>query len=221
VKQLFIVAEGPTEQTFINDVLGPALNGLGVYPTVVRIGKPGAKFGDVSFLRARRDIEGLLRNPNAFVTTLFDFYGLGNDWPGFPLPANEPLIRKAGKIESAAWEAICHEFGDHPDVGRRLWVYLQMHEFEGLLFSDPVAFANGIYRPKLADPFARIRNDFRTPEHINGDPMTAPSKRILRIHPEYEKPVEGTLGAIAVGLQKIRRECSRFNDWVSWMEAAK
>jgi hypothetical protein len=56
-----------------------------------------------------------------------------------------------------------------------------VHEFEGLLFSDPEAFAAklGVAR----QTFRKIRDAFASPEDINDDPNSAPSKRVLRLYP--------------------------------------
>jgi Domain of unknown function (DUF4276) len=94
-----------------------------------------------------------------------------------------------------------------------------LHEYEGLLFSDPVAFASSIYKPNLAEPFQAIRNQFQSPEDINDDPNTAPSKRVLELYPSYRKLLDGTRAAQAVGIVSIRRECPHFNDWVTRLES--
>lgn len=92
--------------------------------------------------------------------------------------------------------------------------YIQMHEFEGLLFSEPEVMAQSIYRPDLAEFLAKIRNGFASPEHINNSPETAPSKRILSLFPEYQKPFNGVIVAKSIGLTKMRQECKHFNAWV-------
>ena len=42
--------------------------------------------------------------------------------------------------------------------------YIAMHEFEGLLFSDPRRFAYSIGRPELAEDFEAIASEFDCPE---------------------------------------------------------
>jgi hypothetical protein len=69
----------------------------------------------------------------------------------------------------------------HPRPDRRFLPYLQLHEYEGLLFSDPRAFASGIGQPHLTRQFERIRREFASPEEINDDPHSAPSKRVLAV----------------------------------------
>ena len=95
-----------------------------------------------------------------------------------------------------------------------------MHEFEGLLFSDPAKMASAFYVPALESDLRRIRSDFATPEHINDDPQTAPSKRIVRLLPEYDKVTAGNLAALSVGIEAIKRECQHFKQWFDWLSRA-
>lgn len=63
-----------------------------------------------------------------------------------------------------------------------------------------------------------IRRAFPSPEHINDGPKTAPSKRILQCCPAYEKPFHGSLIAIDIGIDRIRKECRHFDAWVRRLE---
>ncbi len=101
--------------------------------------------------------------------------------------------------------------GFRPDV--RFLPYLQLHEYEALLFSDPAAFAAAIGKPHLAHQFQTIRDAFATPEEINENANTAPSKRVLGAHPTYRKVLDGTLGAQGVGIERMRQECPHFREW--------
>jgi hypothetical protein len=105
--------------------------------------------------------------------------------------------------------------GIHPE---RFIPYVLMHEFEGLLFSDCEGFARGIGRPDLVGPLSAIRSGFATPEHINDSPDTAPSKRIEKLIPGYQKPFVGNLAAIEIGLEAIRNECPHFKEWLERLE---
>ena len=93
-----------------------------------------------------------------------------------------------------------------------------MHEYEGLLFSDPNGFAHGIGRPTLASQLQVIRDEFRTPEEINDSPDTAPSKRVKQLYQGYQKPLMGVLAAEEIGLDTIREECPLFDKWVKQLE---
>jgi hypothetical protein len=121
-------------------------------------------------------------------------------------------------VEHAVKEDICSCIPDfRPDL--RFIPYLSLHEYEGLLFSDPDAFARSIGRPELASEFHKVREDFPTPEDINNDPQASPSKRVVEVYPGYKKVIEGTLAARAVGIQRMRQECAHFRDWLARLEA--
>lgn len=62
------------------------------------------------------------------------------------------------------------------------------------------------------------RSSFETPELINNSPLTAPSKRLESAIPSYDKVLSGNCIAMDIGLDKIRKECPLFNEWVKELE---
>jgi hypothetical protein len=160
----------------------------------------------------------LKQDRDAYCSTMIDFYGLGQGFPGTPLPPNLTNIQKVVHIERAVKDDICGQLPEfRPDL--RLIPYLSLHEYEGLLFSDPDSFAQALKQAKLADHFHRIRNGFPTPEDINDSAETAPSKRVIGIYSTYRKVIEGTLAARAVGIERMRQECEHFRNWLKRLEA--
>ena len=80
---VYIVVEGPTEQTFVRDVLAPQMGHWGIYLHPVLIGKPGHKGGDVRFVRAKNDIGNFLRQRrDTYISTMFDYFRIDSKWPG-------------------------------------------------------------------------------------------------------------------------------------------
>lgn len=149
---------------------------------------------------------------------MLDFYGLGNGFPGMPCPPHLSNQEKVVHVERAIAEDLSGEVPDlRPEV--RFLPYLQLHEYEGLLFSDPASFAAAIRKPTLAEQFERIRREVDTPEDINNDPISAPSKRVLRLHSSYRKVLDGVTAAKAVGLACMRRECAHFRTWIERLES--
>jgi len=219
VARVYIVVEGPTEESFVNGVLAPVLWSRRVYPTPLIIGSPGRKGGNVKYVRVKRDVlTQLKQDRSAYCSTMFDFYGLGEGFPGTPLPPNLQNVNKVIHIEQAVKADIIAEIPElRPDA--RFLPYLQLHEYEGLLFSDPVAFAAGIKQPHLEHRFEQVRRGFPTPEDINDDPNTAPSKRVLAAYPAYSKVLDGTLAAQWVGIAKMRQECPHFREWIERLES--
>jgi hypothetical protein len=78
MKRVCVVCEGQTEETFVRDVLAPALIDLGVHlnPETIET-SPGHKGGALRYDRVKRHLRNTLRQRNApTVTTLFDLYRL-------------------------------------------------------------------------------------------------------------------------------------------------
>lgn len=218
MKRVHIICEGQTEETFVNEVLAPHLACFKVYPAASLVGKPGHKGGHVTISRIAYDIKRrLLDDGKAWCTTFFDFYGLDPDFVGKQAAAKKNgYENKAMEIERALLEHVINQTSAH--AVQHFFPYIQMYEFEGLLFSDPAKLATGLCVQHLADDFVHIRKGFSTPEEINDSPVTAPSKRILSLMPKYEKPLYGSIAAIEIGLDVIRRECKRFDKWVRRLE---
>ena len=218
MKRIHIICEGQTEETFVNEVLRDHLHRYEVYPRASLVGKPGHKGGCVTTTRMTHDIKlRLLGDPQAWCTTFFDFYGLDANFVGKPQAVlSHSYENKARIIEDALRAHVLEATDDN--VIRRFIPYVQMYEFEGLLFSDPAKLASGINEARLESEFSTIRDAFSSPEEINDSRQTAPSKRILRLMPGYEKPLYGSLAAIEVGIDRMRRECRLFDQWVQRME---
>lgn len=215
-----IVCEGQTEEEFVNNLLFDHLYAYGVHaiPIVIREGRH--RGGDVRYERVFINIRNsLLQEKTCYCSTLIDFYGLPAKFPGKSIAkAQSNLNDKAASFCLAFENALKRDIGENSV--RRFIPYVQMHEFEALLFSDPERLAHGIDRPDLRSELTRIGNSFATPEHINDSRTTAPSKRIIKLFPGYElqKPLYGGLAALEIGLPKIRQECPLFNAWLAKLE---
>lgn len=224
--RLLVHVEGETEESFVNEVLARHLIGFGYTKISARLVGNARQRDRRGGIRAwssiRKDIlRHLKEDPGCLSTTMVDYYALPQSgeraWPGRANAGTLSFVEKASTVEVALLEDICSEMGPGFDQ-RRFVPYVMMHEFEGLLFSDAAKLGEGIGRPDLASAFQSIRAQFTTPEEINDSPLTAPSKRILGLVPEYEKPLMGTLAVLEIGLEVIRRECPLFGAWVERLE---
>lgn len=216
--RVHVICEGQTEEMFVNEVLAAEFYAEGIYLVPALIGKPGHKGGNFRFERLLTDVENrLLGDRQAYCTTFFDFYGLPEEFPG-KAEANTKgtMNEKADCLIGAMTDRLQQKLGEDPM--RRFIPYIQMYEFEGLLFSSPERLAAGISQQALKDQFQQIRDAFDTPETINNSRITAPSKRILSLYDGYEKPLHGSLAAIEIGLTAIRSECQRFDAWLKSIE---
>ena len=97
---------------------------------------------------------------------------------------------------------------------KRFIPYIQLHEFEALLFSSNIGFET-FFSDKESEQTLRIVEEFDNPEEINSGKETAPSKRILAIKPAYDKVLEGNLIALQIGLPRLLSRCPRFREWVN------
>lgn len=96
---------------------------------------------------------------------------------------------------------------------RRFVPYIQMHEFEALLFSSNAGVKKYWSKEKY-QMVEEIINAFDNPECINTSPEGAPSKRLLAISPDYQKVLDGNILALEVGIDTILAQCPRFAAWV-------
>jgi len=215
--RIHIICEGQTEEMFVKELLQPSFipKGIDLKPSL--IGRPGHKGGNVRFERLFLDIRNrLLSDSSAFCTTFFDYYGLPPDFPGKEASKGFVDIEKKSKeLNKTVKRKIKQKIGD---AAYRFIPYVQMHEFEALLFSDPESFANSIERTDLKSYFRSIRDEFQSPESINDNPTTAPSKRILKRVEDYEKPIMGCIAALGISLKTMRDECELFNSWLTQLE---
>jgi hypothetical protein len=214
-----VVCEGPTESRFISDVLAPYFWHREIYLTPMLLGVPGHKGGRVNYARVQKDILlQLKQDANVYCSTMFDLYGLGEGFPGTAPRSGLVAAEKAAQIENAILQDIV-VIAPHLRADVRLIPYLQVHEYEGLLFSDPSAFATALGRMDLALQLAAIRASFATPEDINDDPNNAPSKRVVGVYSQYKKVIEGTLAAQRVGVDRMIAECPHFRSWIERLAA--
>jgi len=218
--RIHIICEGQTEEMFVNEMLSEHFARQKIYLTPELVGKAGHKGGNISFERLFFDIRiRLLNDTESYCTTFFDFYALRNDFPGKLEAADKNTAReKATCVTKALKERLDAEI-KHKAVVKRFIPYVQMHEFEALLFSSPEKLAEGIQQKLLAGQLRRSRDKFSTPEDINDSSVTAPGKRLIEIFPGYEKPIYGSLAALEIGLPTIRKECPLFNEWVAKLES--
>jgi Domain of unknown function (DUF4276) len=217
VIRVYVICEGQTEELFVNEVLLEFFSAQNIYLTPRLIGKPGHQGGNFRFERLLTDVRILLGDSKAYCTTFFDFYGLPSNFPGKEQAQSMQTGKeKAQAIRQSLVARLETELGK--DSLRRFIPYIQMYEFEGLLFSDCIELAVAIGQLGLVSKFRQIRQDFDSPEDINDSTITAPSKRIANLYPAYDKPFHGSLAALGIGLTKIRAECSLFDSWLQQLE---
>ena len=216
MNQVIVLVEGSTEETFIKEVVRPYLQGYDVWmiPTIIntKIVKDGKNFkgGAVTFGKSSRDLQRILKDSSVYVTTFFDFYRLGTDFPSqHQMPQNASIYERVAVVEMAFEKGINNE---------RFKAYIQPHEFEALLFADLRGFENNFSdEPDFIEGIKQIIQAFPNPEEINDGATTAPSKRIETLKPKYEKIFHGNMVALENGMGVLLLKCPHFADWIQWI----
>ena len=216
MKRCLMLVEGQTEERFVKDLLAPAFQSLGVsmIPTMLITKKvlsgPNFKGGVTSYAKMRSNLIPLLRDRGVLVTTIFDYYGLPDDTPGM----------KTRPVGASARERVRHmENAIFQDLGSpgNLMPFLALHEFEAWLFTDIDTTAAVIpAREKAHELHLAVAG--LEPEEINEGSTTAPSKRLLRVFPGFQKALHGPVATKRIGLEAIRAKCPHFDEWLTRLE---
>lgn len=225
MNEVAAIVEGQTEQTFVRYHLAAHLRPRGVNMWATLSGPLGRRGGVGKWESVRGDILRALRQRRGRVcTTMFDFYGMPKDWPGRAEADNVSYGLKGEQVERALLDDLATHAGE--DFRPELFIpYVQVHEFEALLFADVakmaevLAAASQLDRVRLAARFKDILDKAGQPEAINDGWETCPSRRIASAVPRYTKPTFGPLVAGRIGLEKLRAACPHFGQWVGRLEA--
>lgn len=219
MKCVAILVEGPTEEQFIKKVLSTYLlkKGIFVEPIIVKTKitvEQTYKGGTIKLEKALNDIRRLITPKYSLVTTFLDFYGLDKSF--FPenfSEAQEPY-EKIRLVEENLYKQVNSE---------KFLPYIQLHEFETFLFVDSEVTVNNLLncrKSQLKSKLDSILAEFQyNPELVNNSPQTAPSKRILKMYPAYQKPLVGTFVCQSLGIDEIKNKCKHFSEWLKKLES--
>ncbi|CAD5921764.1 DUF4276 family protein [Planktothrix agardhii] len=219
--RLHIIAEGQTEEEFVNTILTEHLGYFNISTdvhciTTKRTRTKVFRGGLPSYQKIKKDIIFWLRqdkHPEARFTTMCDLYALPNDFPEFEeaQKISDPYER-VEQLENALFQDINDS---------RFIPYIQLHEFEALILSEPIKLEERFpnYQSEVKK-LVSLCQSFESPELINDGEQTAPSKRIIQAIPSYEgaKVSVAPLMAQKIGLENIRQKCPHFNQWIERLE---
>jgi hypothetical protein len=171
---------------------------------------------------ARQDIVRTLRE-RRYCSTMFDYYGLPDDWPGRKQSRKLPWKERASHVESAILDDVAAKMGKKFD--RKHFIpYVQLHEFEALAFADVEKLAS-VVQPLASMPTADLTAQFATildeaghPEAINDHYETCPSRRISGVVCAYRKRAHGPIVTSRIGLDVLRERCDHFASWLARLE---
>ncbi len=208
-----ISVEGFCEEEFVNQTVAPYLRARGVFvtPIVLETSREASgrkhKGGAVSVARVAAELKRILPSHD-HVTTFYDFYGFEDKKP------TETADQLAVRIAQAV------------GTPRTLRAYVQMHEFEALLFSEPIMVGQYFKAEPIGREIARAVQQAGGPEDVDDGPRTAPSKRLEEwclSHSEerYDSRTKRRHAprlAEKIGLAAMRAACPRFAAWLAGLE---
>lgn len=218
MKQLIIICEGQTEQSFCQEVIAPYLyNKCNIQSFAPVIATSGG--GIVKWEKLKKEINSYLyrENKNTFVTTFIDYYGLHQNLD-YPQNRKTENVAERRTIVSQIEQAMQYEIEEH--IRYRFIPYIQLHEFESLIFSK-VEVLGEWFAPneiKERDYIYQTIKEQPDPELINDGIKTAPSKRLQKAIPTYDKVTYGTILTSDIGLDYLRKQCTNFNNWITKLE---
>lgn len=221
--RLHIIAEGQAELNFARKVLAPHLAAFNIVVDARAVMTSRNRHtshkhsgGLTSYGKVKNDIKAWLtedKRAESRFTTMFDFYGLPQDFPGYTdIACPKNPYERVRQLETALASHINDRQG-------RFIPYIQLHEFEALIFADPRQL-DGEY----LEHDTQIQNlvavaERHEPELINDGRDTAPSKRILGEIPEYKKATAGVAVVEKIGMPTLRAKCKHFHEWISQLES--
>jgi hypothetical protein len=227
--RLYVFAEGQTEQTYGDIVLKRHLAAFGVYvqgPVLIAHSRRRGvvhRGGGRHYTAMKEDILRLLKQESGadvFFTTMIDLYALPSDFPG----TVEAKKHRRSPYDRVAKLEECFAADVVDPLGRssRFIPYIQLHEFEALLFCRPEMFS--IYFDNCSEQIQSliaIAKQETSPELINDGEQTAPSKRIIGVFPDYDgaKTTAGVQIAKEIGIETVRNCCPHFDQWLKRLES--
>jgi hypothetical protein len=214
MRRLIIVVEGDTEKEFIDTVLSPYLMSKGLYD-VSCFKIKHTKGGLTKYQHLKTDLINCVYESNVLVTTMIDFYALPDDFPKYKEAKN--IVNKSERLFFLEKAIIDDLEKTQETTFTNLLPYIQLHEFEALVFSSIDAIKS-LYTETEAnfDEIEKIITNYPNPEDINDDPKTAPSKRLKnnQLIKGYDKVVDGNLIIEEAGIDIILEKCPRFRKWI-------
>lgn len=218
--RLNITTEGPTESHFVRNVLFKHLLPYNVFcchRSVLTSKKYHKRGGMTTYAKAKNDIQQWMnsdKSDEVRFTTMFDYYALPNDFPGYD--DAQKLSNPYDKVKY-----IEEEFAKDMDDNRFI-PYIQLHEFEALLFSNLDVLLLE-YKDKNKE-IANLKTVLsqppydNNPELINDKKETSPSHRIIAQIPEYQKVSSGSLITDLISIEILRSKCKHFDEWLTKLE---
>jgi hypothetical protein len=218
--RLNITAEGQTEVRFVKETLSKHLGNYQISTDVRPVLTSKDKYrkfrgGLFNYQKAKNDIVTWLKednNKDARFSTMFDLYALPGNFPGFDEAKKiQDIYVKVNFLE----ERFKEDIGDY-----RMIPYIQLHEFEALVLANPQNLKLEYFEHENAINALEklLKEHDNNPEKINDNRETAPSKRVIKLIPEYDKVNVGATIAGINGIDFLKEKCKHFGEWMQRLE---
>lgn len=208
MQRILIICEGQTEQEFCNNLLKPYFWNKNKLIQTPLIKKSGG--GIVPWRDLKSQIEKhLLQEKNAYITTFIDYFGLGDSFPAWKESKRlNDKNKKVEMLEKAMKDDLQSKLQD------RFIPYIQLHEFESLLFYDMSIFEKWIPENDILDKqnLTDTLKIYSNSELIND--TNPPSYRLKHSIKGYDKVLCGSIFATEIGLENIKIRNPRFASWI-------
>jgi hypothetical protein len=225
VKRLYVVCEGHCEEAFVRTKLQPHLHDHDVRAEALVVTtsreRDGRKHrGGGHWKHWSKDLERIYKEqagPSVWVTTMFDLYGLPKDTPRLDEIRQATGASQKIAIAERALEQAILGFSE----GRWFIPYIQRHEVEALVLACLEDLGRVLdAKADLAGLVALSLELGETPpEDVNDGEDTAPSKRLIRHLPGYDKLTYCEYALFDVSMPTLADRCPHFGQWLARMEA--
>lgn len=221
-----VVAEGQSEMGFAKKLLNDYFGGNPIVDSrcvlTSRNQKTNYEYrgGLLKYQHAKNDIlRWLKEDSGAYVTTMFDFFRLPSDFPGYrrAMECSDPL-ESVHILEEEMKKDIASDM-QLVNPAQRFIPYVQLHEFEALLFADINVLKYDFLDQEDVVRIDQLYKETRDipPEEINHGEETAPSKRLLHTV-NYQKGEVVSEWLAMIGIEKIRKRCPHFSEWITKLQ---
>lgn len=217
MKRVHCIVEGQTEVKVFYSILTPyILSRTGVYIEITPIKHSGG--GIVKYSKLLPELRNHLKDKDKILTTFFDYYGI-LEKHNYPKYKEAKIDQTNAKVGVELMEKGLKDDLESQGINTKNFIpYIQLHEFEALLFSSDEGFDFQYDDEKVLRELKAIAHRYETPEDINDSSVTAPSKRIISVLEKngdsYEKVIDGEVIASIIGIEAIMEKCPRFKNWV-------
>lgn len=219
MKRLVIIAEGETEESFVNNILCPFFCSKGIYNSIQCFKTKHSHGGMSKYSYIKKDILNTIYEKDVVVSMMIDFYRLPSDFPGF----NDLKVTQTHKEQANLLETRIKK--DLEDSQNQLFdnfiPYIQLHEFEALVFASISGIDSLFERSEMDyNGLMNVIQQYPNPEDINNHPDTAPSVRLKKLISGYNKVLHGIDIINTVGMAELLEKCPRFKTWIESMVEA-